>query len=130
MYLLDTNTLIYLFKNQGNVAQNLEAIPAHSLYISSITLFELYTGIAKSKSPEKRTLQLQHLLAQITLLNFDEKSAEIAANIRADLEIKGTPIGTLDILIASVALANDLTVVTHNTKEFSRVKNLQIIDWF
>jgi len=43
---------------------------------------------------------------------------------------KGTPIGTLDILIASVALANDLTVVTHNTKEFSRVKNLQIIDWF
>jgi tRNA(fMet)-specific endonuclease VapC len=130
MYLLDTNTLIYFFKNQGDVAQNLAATPAHSLYISSITLFELYTGIAKSQNPEKRILQLQRLLTQITRLDFDEKSAKIAANIRADLEIKGTPIGTLDILIASIALANHLSIVTHNTKEFSRINNLQIVDWF
>jgi tRNA(fMet)-specific endonuclease VapC len=93
-------------------------------------LFELYTGIAKSTQPEKRTIQLQKLLTQINVLGFDEKAATIAATIRSTLEKQGTPIGVLDILIASIALANQLTVVTHNTKEFSRISELPIIDWY
>lgn len=130
MYLLDTNTLIYFFKNQGNVSQYFLNTSPDLIYVSSITLFELYTGIAKSTMPEKRTEQLKRLLSKITVLNFDEKSAVIAADIRSNLEKQGTPIGMLDILIASIALANQLTVVTHNVKEFSRVSHLSIVDWY
>lgn len=128
MYLLDTNILIYFFKNQGNVCSHLSNTSPEQLHVSTITLFELYTGIAKSTMPEKRERQLKRLLSEIHLLSFDEKSTRIAANIRATLESKGTPIGVLDILIASIALANDLTVVTHNTKEFSRIASLKITD--
>lgn len=130
MYLLDTNILIYFFKNQGNVSQHLANAAPETIFVSTITLFELYTGIAKSSLPEKRTLQLHKFLEKITILGFDEKSAVIAADIRATLEKQGTPIGVLDMLIASVALANQLTVVTHNTKEFSRIRKLQLIDWY
>lgn len=130
MYLLDTNTLIYFFKGQGNVSQYLVNTSPDLIYVSSITLFELYTGIAKSTMPEKRTQQLKQLLSKIKVLHFDDKSAVIAANIRASLEKQGTPIGVLDILIASIALVNNLTVVTHNVKEFSRVSSLNIIDWY
>lgn len=130
MYLLDTNILIYFFKGQGNVSQHLAAIPPEALFVSTITLFELYTGIAKSTLPEKRTLQLQALLARITVLGFNERAAMMAAEIRSALEKQGTPIGVLDVLIASVALTNRLTVVTHNTKEFTRIKELQLVDWY
>jgi len=130
MYLLDTNILIYFFKNQGNVSQHLAGVSPQDIYVSTITLFELYTGIAKSAMPEKRTQQLQKLLAEINILSFDEKTAAIAAAIRSTLEKQGTAIGMLDILIASVALANQLTLVTHNTKEFSRIRELQVIDWY
>lgn len=130
MYLLDTNILIYFFKNQGRVAEHFSCVSPDDIYISSVTLFELYTGIAKSTNPEKRIKQLQQLLAQIQIVTFDEKAAAIAATIRADLETKGTPIGVLDVLIASIALANHLAVVTHNTKEFSRIRNLQLVDWY
>ncbi len=130
MYLLDTNILIYFFKNQGNVGQHLVSVSPNNVYVSTITLFELYTGIAKSTLPEKRTMQLQKLLAEINVLGFDEKAAAIAATIRSTLEKQGTPIGVLDMLIASIALANQLMVVTHNTKEFSRISKLQIVDWY
>ncbi|MGZ8919337.1 MAG: type II toxin-antitoxin system tRNA(fMet)-specific endonuclease VapC [Methylobacter sp.] len=130
MYLLDTNILIYFFKNQGNVSQHFAGVSPQNIYVSTITLFELYTGIAKSAMPEKRTLQLQKLLSDINILSFDEKAAVISAGIRSTLEKQGTPIGVLDVLIASVALANQLTVVTHNTKEFSRIRELQVIDWY
>ncbi|MCX7099214.1 MAG: type II toxin-antitoxin system VapC family toxin [Methylococcales bacterium] len=130
MYLLDTNILIYFFKGQGNVSQHLAMTPPETLFVSTITLFELYTGIAKSTLPEKRTLQLQALLARITVLGFNERAAIMAAEIRSVLEKQGTPIGVLDVLIASVALTNGLTVVTHNTKEFTRIKELQLVDWY
>ena len=130
MYLLDTNTLIYFFKGQGNVSQYLMNTSPDLIYVSSITLFELYTGIAKSTMPEKRTQQLKLLLSKIKVLHFDDKAAVIAAEIRASLEKQGTPIGVLDIFIASIALANNLTVVTHNVKEFSRINDLNITDWY
>jgi tRNA(fMet)-specific endonuclease VapC len=83
MYLLDTNTIIYYFKGQGKVAQNLAQVPAHEIYISTIVLFELQVGIAKSASPAKRTQQLQQLLNRINLVPFDQDAALAAAKIRA-----------------------------------------------
>jgi tRNA(fMet)-specific endonuclease VapC len=130
MYLLDTNTIIYYFKGQGKVAQNLAQAPAHEISISTIVLFELQVGIAKSNSPAKRTQQLQQLLNRINLISFDQDAALAAAKIRAQLEQQGTPIGQMDTLIAGTAVALQATLVTYNVKEFTRVSELTIVDWY
>lgn len=130
MYVLDTNTLIYYFKGQGKVAQNFANVSPQDIIISTIVLFELQVGIAKSTSPAKRTQQLQQLLSRVNLVSFDRTHALAAATIRAQLEQQGTPIGSLDILIAGTAIALQTTLVTHNVNEFSRVAGLAIADWY
>jgi len=130
MYILDTNTLIYYFKGQGQVAQNLANVSAQEISIPTIVLFELQVGIAKSNSPAKRTQQLQELLSRVNLVLFDREAALAAAKIRAELEQQGTPIGQMDVLIAGTAIALQSTLVTHNVKEFSRVSGLTIVDWY
>jgi len=130
MYVLDTNTLIYYFRGMGNVANNLLQHPPRDIAIPSIVLYELEVGLAKSKEPEKRRKQLETLAGLVTILPLGAKEAQSAAMIRATLEAAGTPIGSIDTLIAGTALANQGTLVTHNTKEFSRVDSLQMTDWF
>jgi len=130
MYLLDTNTLIYFFKNQGNVAAQLLTTAPEQVAISTITLFEIETGLAKSTDPAKRRAQLGGLLEVIQLLPFDQTAARQAASIRAELEKKGLPIGPHDTLIAATALAHSAILVTHNVREFARVPDLKVIDWY
>lgn len=130
MYLLDTNTLIYFFKDMGNVAGTLLSKSPKDISIPSIALYELEVGIAKSNSPQKRKKQLETLISRIVVLPFATKEAEAAAVIRAKLENIGTPIGPYDILIAGIALSSNATLVTHNTKEFSRIEGLSIEDWY
>jgi len=130
MYLLDTNTLIYFFKGMGEVSKNLFSYAPKDIFIPSIVIYELEVGIAKSSNPKKRKEQLNLLLEQIQIVNFCEKEAKESAKIRATLEKLGTPIGPMDILIAGCANANNLTLVTNNTKEFERVDDLRIVDWF
>lgn len=130
MYVLDTNTLIYYFKGQGQVAQNLASISPQEIGVSTIVLFELQVGIAKSTSPAKRTQQLQQLLSRVNLVPFDRDAALAAATIRVQLEQQGTPIGSMDVLIAGTAVSLQATLVTHNVKELSRVAGLVIVDWY
>ena len=130
MYLLDTKTLIYFFKGIGNVANILLSQPPKDIFIPSIVIFELEVGIAKSTEPQKRKKQLESLIARINISPFGVQEAKVAAAIRADLESKGTPIGPYDTLIAGTALNNNATLITQNTKEFSRVKGLIIEDWY
>jgi tRNA(fMet)-specific endonuclease VapC len=130
MYILDTNTLIYYFKGQGRVAQNFAVIPPQEIAVSTVVLFELQVGIAKSNSPAKRIQQVQQLLNQVNLVMFDSDAALAAATIRAQLEQQGTPIGPMDVLIAGTAVSLQATLVTHNVKEFSRVPGLAIVDWY
>ena len=130
MYLLDTNTLIYFFKGVGNVAKTLMSKSPQEIGIPSIVLYELQVGIAKSKSPQKRIKQLSELTSIVNIVNFTDKEAESAAKIRAELEQKGSSIGPFDTLIGATALANQCILVTHNTKEFGRIKNLQLEDWY
>ncbi len=130
MYALDTNTVIYFFKNMGHVAQHLFSLPPHEIALPSVVLYELEVGIAKSTSPEKRRAQLNELLTLVRVLPFSENEAAISAKLRAILEQAGTPIGPLDMMIAGTALANKATLVTHNTKEFSRINQLRLEDWF
>jgi tRNA(fMet)-specific endonuclease VapC len=121
MYVLDTNTLIYYFKGQGQVAQNLANVSPQEIAVSTIVYFELQVGIAKSTSPAKRTQQLQQLLSRVNLISFDRDAALAAATSRAQLEQQGTPIGPIDVLIAGAAVALKVTLITHNVNEFSRI---------
>jgi tRNA(fMet)-specific endonuclease VapC len=100
------------------------------LYISSIVTFELWYGIAKSARIEKNTQRLELLLSSSVIsLPFDNEDSRAAAFIRAALEAVGRPIGSYDYLIAGQALARQLTLVTANVSEFSRVKGLSWQDW-
>jgi tRNA(fMet)-specific endonuclease VapC len=130
MYILDTNTLIYYFKGQGKVAQNLANVSPQEIGISTIVLFQLQVGIAKSTSPAKRTQQLEQFLSRVNVVPFDRDSAVAAATIRVQLEQQGTPIGPMDVLIAGTAASLQATLVTHNVKEFARVSGLAIADWY
>ena len=130
MYLLDTNILIYFFKGVGNVASKLLSISPKEISISSITLFEIELGIAKSNSPEKRMKQLQDLCSVIEVIPFAEKESKVSATLRANLESKGTPIGPYDNLIAGTVLANNKILITNNVKEFSRIEDLILENWY
>ena len=129
MYALDTNTVIYFFKDQGQVAPNLLAKAPSEIAIPAIVLFELETGIAKSRAPKKRKDQLAQLLQFTRILPFDSQVAKTTAILRARLESAGQPIGPMDTLIAGTALYHRATLVTHNNSELSRIPNLELEDW-
>jgi tRNA(fMet)-specific endonuclease VapC len=130
MYVLDTNTLIYFFKGMGMVPERILATPPGEIGIPVIVLYELEVGIAKSTSPAKRRQQLKEFVSVVNLLPFTESEAKIAASIRVALEKRGAPLGPLDALIAGIALACKGILVTHNTKEFGRVPDLKVEDWY
>ena len=109
-----------------------EKLFAHSpseIAISSITIFELEYGAAKSQWGERTRQNMRLFLAPFTYLSFDMDDAIAAGNIRGLLSKNGIPIGPYDVQLAGQAIAKDLTMVTHNTGEFSRVPNLKIEDW-
>ncbi len=130
MYVLDTNTLIYYFKGLGNVKSHLLSTPPKDIAIPSIVLYELEVGIANSNSPEKRTKQLKDMCSVVNILPFTEEEAKTTAQIRAQLEKRGTPIGHYDYLIAGTALADNGILITNNTIEFERVDGLKLDNWF
>ena len=130
MYLLDTNTLIYFFTQRGQVAERLRSTSAHLIKLAAPSLFELEYGTAKSARPDLQRQQINDVLRVYETLPLDYAAAKAAGALRYALESVGKPIGTVDQLIAGIALANQLTVVTHNTSEFSRVPGLLVEDWF
>ena len=129
-YMLDTNICIYAIKNKPKIV--LEKIKSNlnkGLCISAITLAELEHGVAKSMYPQKNTIALMQFLAILEVLPFDDISAVEYGIICADLQKKGTPIGTMDMLISAHARSEKLILVTNNVREFERVENLQIENW-
>ena len=130
MYVLDTNTLIYFFKGMGRVAQRMLSQSPSDIGVPAIVLYELETGIAKSTSPGKRSRQLERLMDSVQVLAFSVAEAKASAEIRAQLEHKGTPIGPNDVLIAGTALACRGILVSHNLSEFNRIDGLETVDWY
>lgn len=132
-YLLDTNAVVALLRNKpARVRERYrEAEQAgDDVAISSVVLFELWYGVAKSGRIQENTERLHILLSgNLDVLDFDDEDAQTAGRTLADLEKDGTPIGAYDLLIAAQALRRGLTVVTANTGEFSRVGGLNWQDW-
>lgn len=129
-YLLDTNTCIrYLNRRSANIVQRLHAEAPDEIVVCSVTRAELLFGAMKSSNSVKTREAQREFLEPLATLPFDDAAAEHYGRIRAELELAGTPIGPNDLLIAAIALAHNLIVVTHNTREFSRVTDLRIEDW-
>jgi tRNA(fMet)-specific endonuclease VapC len=130
IYLLDTNVCIrYLNGQAPGVLQRMKQTPDHAIAVCAVTHFELLYGGYRSSHSTRTLAAQQQFLGRFRSLPFDDQAAAIAARIRADLAAKGTPIGHYDLLIAAIALAHGLTLVTHNTREFGRVAGLPLEDW-
>jgi tRNA(fMet)-specific endonuclease VapC len=95
----------------------------------TIVKAELFYGSARSARPNENRAAQEAFLVGRPCFEFDNAAADEYARARALLEAAGTPIGTMDLLIAAIALANNLVVVTHNTRDFSRVPGLRLEDW-
>lgn len=132
-YLLDTNACIALINGKpASVRTRFEkGLSAGSLvFVSSVVLFELWYGIAKSTHAENNAQRLTGFLSgPVSILPFQEDDARTAGEIRAETEAVGRPVGAYDLLIAGQALRHKMAVVTANTREFARIKNLQWEDW-
>ncbi|OUL23177.1 VapC toxin family PIN domain ribonuclease [Nostoc sp. T09] len=129
-YLLDSNVCIRLINNSSLAVTNrLASQQPEEIVISTITQLELYYGAYHSVQHQRNLEILQRFFSQFNIIHLDSEAARIAGRIRADLAASGTPIGPYDVQIAAIAMANNLILVTHNTKEFNRVNGLQIEDW-
>ena len=129
-YLLDTNVCVmYLNGRSMSLRNRLIATPIEDIAVCSVVKSELFYGAMRSTNPTKTLERQQEFLARFTSLPFEDKAALIFGQIRASLASAGTPIGAYDLQIAAIALANNLTLVTHNTQEFERVQGLQLEDW-
>jgi tRNA(fMet)-specific endonuclease VapC len=129
-YLLDSNICIrYLNGRSLAVARKIQATPVEQIALCSIVKAEMYFGAKRSQSPVKTRAEQDEFLDLFQSLPFDDEAAEFYSDIRAELASRGTPIGPNDLMIAAIALSNQLILVTHNTGEFSRINGLRLEDW-
>ena len=125
---LDTNIVIAYFNGDQEIA---EKIKSHqpNVAVSALVIAELLYG-ARASARSKQNLERVHSLLQaVEVVDFDQQSADVYSRIRLELKEKGRPTGEMDMLIAAVAIANKATLVTHNTKHFENMGELQLEDW-
>lgn len=130
-HLLDTNACIDHLRNAAgsNVTKRLISAPAGSVFLCSVVVGELLFGARRSAHPAKSLAEVRTFCSPYASLVYDDQAADRYSVIRAHLTAIGQVIGPSDLLIAAIALANGLTLVTHNTREFSRVPGLITEDW-
>ena len=128
-YLLDTNTCIHALKRRGGVVERLRQQLPDEIGVAVITVAELWFGARKSARPQATRREIDAFLKPFEVLPFDHAAANAYAELRHALESAGRPIGERDLLIASIAIACKLVVVTHNVSEFGRVPGLSLEDW-
>ncbi len=128
--LLDTDICIYIIKQKpANVLKRFLEYQIGDIGISSITLSELRYGVAKSAHREKNAKALDEFIIPLEVVSYNETAAHVYGDIRASLEKAGTPIGSMDMLIAAHALSLGIPLVTNNTRDFLRIPSLNLIDW-
>ena len=129
-FMLDTDICIYIIKKKPElVLERLKNSDVSDIGVSSITLSELEYGAAKSSQPDQNRIALIEFLVPLEILSYDDMAAKDYGEIRASLERQGTPIGSMDMLIAAHALSLSCTLVTNNEREFSRIPSLKIENW-
>ncbi len=128
--MLDTNICIYLIKQQPPaILKRFLSHPVGDIGISSITVAELAYGVSKSRHATKNRHALEQFLAPLEVAAFDQAAAWTYGRVREQLEAKGTPIGSMDMLIAAHALSLGVRLVSNNLREFRRVSGLRLENW-
>lgn len=130
-FLLDTNTCVQVLRQgtRSSAKQRLDAALPGDVVLCSVVVAELLFGACRSRDVARNLADVRRFTSGFPCLDFDNPAAEEYAVIRADLTARGTPIGPYDLMIAAIALTHGLTLVTHNTAEFSRVVGLPLEDW-
>lgn len=129
-YMLDTNILIYLLKNQyKSVELHMRHVPSGDIVIPSVVIAELEFGAQNSNHYEKSIKVIRRLVNEFEVANFEKEDAFYYGKVRAELKRQGKMIGANDLLIGAMSLRRDMILVTHNKKEFSRIEGLMIEDW-
>ncbi|MEX1168059.1 MAG: type II toxin-antitoxin system VapC family toxin [Hydrogenophaga sp.] len=130
-YLLDTNICIYAMKHHPNVLLRMQQAKREGLCVSAIVAAELAFGVARSATAyrEKNQASLTRFLGAITVQPWPTEAVWVYGPLRQSLRQAGTPVGELDLLIAAHAQANELIVVTNNTREFERIEGLKLENW-
>lgn len=129
-YLLDTDICIYIMEGRNrHVARKWLSIPSSAIALSAVTAAEMYSGAARSDHPVRSRERQEDFFEQFLILPFDEAAAKVYGQIDGFLKRSGVTIGPMDTQIAAIALTRNLTLVTHNTRHFSRVPELAIEDW-
>lgn len=129
-FLIDTNILIYRLKNMGNVNENFLKYQDNPMSISVISYGELLFGAEKSQAVEKNLATVQRIKSIFPLFDITPEIMEVYAKTKAYMQKTGKTTDDMDLLIASTAIANNLILVTHNTKHFQHIPKLQFVDWF
>lgn len=129
-FMLDTNTASYIIKgNPASVRERLRAVPMASVCISAVTQAELLLGVERKPDAKRLREAVNEFLLRLEILPWDSEAAEMYATLRADCERNGTPLGSMDMLIAAHSVAVDAVLVT-NDRAFYNVKNfLTLADW-
>ncbi|HEX2674967.1 MAG TPA: PIN domain-containing protein [Polyangiaceae bacterium] len=127
-FMLDTDTVSFALRGQGDVGERLTAHAPSEVCLSAISLSELRFGADKRRSKRLHRL-IDTFTATVDVLPFDSVAATIFGRVCAALQVKGTPIGTLDTLIAAHAMSLNLTLVTNNAKHFKQVRGLKTQSW-
>ncbi len=126
--ILDSDILIYFLKGKREVVAEMTKL--ESLYTTRINYTELIYGAYNSSKPAENLAKFREFLDNFIILEFDEKSSEIFAQIKAKLKKDGNIIADMDLMIASISIANNMALVTNNHKHFSRIKELKTVKWF
>ena len=128
-WLLDTNACIHLLKLREPLAGRVREAGPGLFAVSTATCAELWYGAVKSRHPQRNRADQDSFLEPLRIVDFDAAAADRYAVIKGHLTRLGRPIGDRDLMIAAIALANRLGVITGNTGEFSRVPGLRVEDW-
>jgi len=132
MYLFDTDTLSNLISKRPSprLLARLAEIPPEEQFTTAITVGELYYGVHKSPRPDYYRERLERLVwPRVQILPFDREAAEVYGELRAELERQGKPLADADLMIAAIALAHGLTLVTGNVRHFARIADLKVENW-
>ena len=129
-FLIDTNIIIYSLKNAGYVKDNFLKYKDDEMSLSVISYGELVFGAKKSGSVEKNLKTVEYIKSIFTLVDVTSDVMDVFGEIKAKIQETGRIIDDMDLLIASTAISENMILVTHNTKHFEKIPNLQIQDWF
>lgn len=128
-YIIDSDILIYFLKGKKEVVEQLLKIPSANLYTTRINCTELLYGAYNSTKIEENLKRIVPFLENFQIIEFNQNSSEIFAKLKSKLKKDGKIIADMDLMIASITIAENYTLVTNNTKHFERIKDIQLENW-